>query len=416
MAWSSVVARLGRCTCGSMTAAREVLDATCLWGKGAYDTGELLLQAHGEKTRFVTTGVAGENRVRSAIIFGSHESTSCAGFGAVMGSKKLKAIAVKGAGRPTVADPKKLKELNRYTIAICNRVTLEAPPIVTATNHAHLVEVIGKGHCDHCGLTCNRQLYRYGKRLEGGAVVNRWNTTCRGVTRVKRNRSRPSSTRRSSRNGYSIGTFELQNIVDWLYACHQGRKPYGGRYGPSPFQNRVEGIPGKASLLDVAPHRLWRRPRRRLGSSAGRVPQEALDMMSNTVAPTGQYDTFPARAMVAHALLYPMEPRIHQSILHEIGFVRSAWALNQVRPDLSPVTTKVVHDVARVFWGSEEAGDLSRYEGKALAARKIQNRSYLKDSLGLCDFAWPITYSFSTPDHLGDPDLGGEDLPRGYGC
>ena len=30
---------------------------------------------------------------------------------------------------------------------------------------------------------------------------------------------------------------------------------------------------------------------------------------------------------------------------------------------------------------------------------------YIKDSLGLCDFAWPITYSFKTPDYLGDPDL-----------
>jgi aldehyde:ferredoxin oxidoreductase len=100
-----------------------------------------------------------------------------------------------------------------------------------------------------------------------------------------------------------------------------------------------------------------------------------------------------------------MEPRVHQSILHEIGFVRAAWMLNQLRPDLSPMTTQVFHNVARVFWGSDEAGDLSGYEGKALAAKRIQNRSYLKDSLGLCDFAWPITYSFSTPDYLGDPHL-----------
>lgn len=35
----------------------------------------------------------------------------------------------------------------------------------------------------------------------------------------------------------------------------------------------------------------------------------------------------------------------------------------------------------------------------------MQNRTYIKDSLGLCDFAWPITYSFNTPNHVGDPNL-----------
>jgi aldehyde:ferredoxin oxidoreductase len=57
------------------------------------------------------------------------------------------------------------------------------------------------------------------------------------------------------------------------------------------------------------------------------------------------------------------------------------------------------------FWGSEAAADAVSYEGKPLAAVKIQNRAYLEDSLGLCDSAWPIAYSFSKPDPVGDPDL-----------
>jgi aldehyde:ferredoxin oxidoreductase len=65
----------------------------------------------------------------------------------------------------------------------------------------------------------------------------------------------------------------------------------------------------------------------------------------------------------------------------------------------------VVHKIAKAFWGSEEAGEFTSYEGKALAAKKIQDRTYNRDSLGLCDFAYPITYSFNTPDHVGDPDI-----------
>jgi aldehyde:ferredoxin oxidoreductase len=35
----------------------------------------------------------------------------------------------------------------------------------------------------------------------------------------------------------------------------------------------------------------------------------------------------------------------------------------------------------------------------------IQDRTYLKESLGLCDFNWPITYSENIPGLVGDPDL-----------
>ena len=42
--------------------------------------------------------------------------------------------------------------------------------------------------------------------------------------------------------------------------------------------------------------------------------------------------------------------------------------------------------IAERFWGSEAAGDLTTYEGKALAAKMIQERQYAKESLVLCDY------------------------------
>ena len=56
------------------------------------------------------------------------------------------------------------------------------------------------------------------------------------------------------------------------------------------------------------------------------------------------------------------------------------------------------------FWGSEKAVDFSTYEGKALAAIKIQHREYAKESLILCDFVWPIFDDAGSADHVGDPD------------
>jgi aldehyde:ferredoxin oxidoreductase len=401
----------------------ELRDASALLGLGAYRVGEMLQQAHGDGARFLTTGVAGENLVRTAIIFGSRQATSTGGYGAVMGSKNLKAVVVKGTGKPAIASPGELKELNRYTAKIDVWLTLVAPPNVMATNHSQLLEVIGKDNCYQCGLKCNRQLYRYARRLEG---YRRCQSMEYYLPWKYSREDEPVETffdAPAIANDYSIDTFELESMIDWLYRCYKSgsltERETGlplARIGTRDFLEKLlHSIAYREGFGDVLAEGLVR--------AAEQVPGRARAALTHTVAPVGQMDLLPARAIVAHALIYPMEPRVHQPLTHEIAFLRAAWNVNQVRPELSPISTRVVHDVARLFWGSDEAGDFSSYEGKALAAVKTQNRTYLKDSLGLCDFAWPITYSFNTPDHLGDPDLetrifkavtgpGGEELDR----
>jgi len=385
----------------------ELRDASSLWGQGAYRAGEMLQQAHGDKVRFITTGVAGERRVRTAIAFASHQSTSTAGFGAVMGSKNLKALVVRGTGKPSVADPDRLKELNRYTVHISKRIPDKIMPFIKETGHGHLLEVTGKGGCYQCGLDCSRNKYRYGQRLDLEDYRR-----CQAMEYYlpwKYDREdEPVDTLFDAptlANDYSIGTFELQSIVDWLYACYQSgsltEQETGlplSKIGTREFLEKLlHSIAYREGFGDILAEGLVR--------AGEKVSDKARAMFSPTLAPIGMRELMPSRAFVAHALLYPMEPRVHQPILHEIVFVWGVWKLNQFQPDFSPITTKVVHDIARAFWGSEEAGDLSSYEGKALAAQKVQNRTHVKDSLGLCDFGWPITYSLNTPDHVGDPGL-----------
>jgi aldehyde:ferredoxin oxidoreductase len=206
-------------------------------------------------------------------------------------------------------------------------------------------------------------------------------------------------------NDYSIDTFELQSMIDWLYDCHLSgsltEKETGlplSRIGTREFlQKLLESIAYREGFGDILAEGLVR--------ASEKVSDRARARLSYEVAPICQHDLAPGRAIVAHALIYPMEPRIHQAAIHEILFVRVAWLLNQRRPDISPVNMKVFREIASIFWGSEEAADLSSYEGKALAAQKIQDRTYIKDSLGLCDFAWPITFSLATENGVGDPDL-----------
>ena len=54
-----------------------------------------------------------------------------------------------------------------------------------------------------------------------------------------------------------------------------------------------------------------------------------------------------------------------------------------------------------------KAVDFSTYEGKALAAKKVQDRSYAQESLVLCDVHWPMTVTSAenAGGHVGDPTL-----------
>jgi aldehyde:ferredoxin oxidoreductase len=82
------------------------------------------------------------------------------------------------------------------------------------------------------------------------------------------------------------------------------------------------------------------------------------------------------------------------------------WTIDRTQgPRQGGPTSQVVRDIARRFWGSEIAGDFSTYEGKALAAARIQDRQYAKENLILCDFTWPVIYSPFTEDGVGDPTL-----------
>ena len=90
----------------------QLLDATELWGMDALQTEETIKQEHGDpKIKAITIGPAGENLVRFACIkAGIHDAAGRTGLGAVMGSKNLKAIAVRGRN-PVIIKNKNLSEL-----------------------------------------------------------------------------------------------------------------------------------------------------------------------------------------------------------------------------------------------------------------------------------------------------------------
>ncbi|MBN1139080.1 MAG: aldehyde ferredoxin oxidoreductase family protein [Anaerolineae bacterium] len=74
----------------------KLYDASHLWGRDVHDTTDALKQEHGRGFCVATIGPAGENLVRMAAVMADKEHAAArTGLGAVMGSKNLKAIAVR---------------------------------------------------------------------------------------------------------------------------------------------------------------------------------------------------------------------------------------------------------------------------------------------------------------------------------
>ena len=94
----------------------EIRDASHLKGKGATETSEIIRKELNEPNAQVAAiGLAGENRVYFASIEQGRSSASRLGIGAVMGDKKIKAVAVRGTKDINVARPLEYMEL-------CNEV------------------------------------------------------------------------------------------------------------------------------------------------------------------------------------------------------------------------------------------------------------------------------------------------------
>mgnify|MGYP000716384541 CR=1 FL=1 len=93
----------------------EIKDARDAWGRTVSETFTFIREVEGDESlKIACIGPAGENLVRyAAIMTNYHDAAGRTGMGAVMGSKNLKAVAVKGTGAVEVADPDKYFEVVR---------------------------------------------------------------------------------------------------------------------------------------------------------------------------------------------------------------------------------------------------------------------------------------------------------------
>lgn len=377
----------------------DIKDASFLRGKTTVATQEMLKAELGKEVRVLATGPAGENLVSFATILADHDATASSGFGSVMGSKRLKAIAVIGDSKPKAAHPEKVKELADRIYRLRKGTWETYTPAIAGKTKPHA--------CYGCVTGCIREVYtaaegEHAKFFCQAADVYRrpalkyygsWHDVIFHATRLC--------------NEYGLDTVVMQPMIEWLDRCyHEGilRDEETGiplsKIGSSEFiETLVQKISLREGFGDIlargtvkAAESVGKRARELIGESIATRANEGMD-----------YDP---RLYIITGLLYAFEPRRPIQQIHELTQTALQWLeWLKGRGKDTFLSTDVFLDIAQKFWGGKLAVDFSTYEGKALATRMIQDREYAKESLILCDFLWPIIWVRYSEDHVGDPTL-----------
>jgi len=372
----------------------ELKDASALWGRGSIETREILKGELGSSARVVAIGPAGENMATMANLLADNDASGSGGLGAVMGSKNLKAIVVKGTEKGVkVAQPERLRELTRYIRELGKGVF-----IAWGTDYLVTDPRMKKDPCYGCLGNCLRRTYeaedgKKGKYMCQSAVFYQlW------AERYYGGQNEVPFYATKLCDEYGLDTWAIELMMLWLNRC----------YRAGILTDESADIPisklGSLEFIETLVRKVS------LREGFGDILAQGIVKAADSVGPEARRqirytDPYEPRLYITTALLWATEPREPIQQLHEVGLPVSQWVSWVKKIEDAYVSTDVLRAIARRFWGSEIAADFSTYEGKALAAKKIQDRQYAKECLILCDWLWPITDIEYSEDHVGDPTL-----------
>ena len=157
----------------------SILPADDLWGLDTMDTLEALASAEGKGVRSLVIGPAGERLSRIATIH-TASSSACGqgGFGAVMGSKKLKAISVIGSGQVSLAWPETVTSIARTVVRMFAEDGQTGPLYdfgdIKKLNQQLSTEGNGKATCRACTESCITPCATYFQDMPGVVYDRKW--------------------------------------------------------------------------------------------------------------------------------------------------------------------------------------------------------------------------------------------------
>ncbi|MFC1718747.1 aldehyde ferredoxin oxidoreductase N-terminal domain-containing protein [Candidatus Poribacteria bacterium] len=200
----------------------EILDASKIWGRGTYGATRALRVRHGWETRVISCGQAGEHLSRIAIM--QTETGNAAGqggYGGVMGSKNLKAIAVRGTMGVKIARPQEFLDLcinasregQRGDLNSGSRSVKQADIQTDRDGN-----VVRRRKCGFCITPCIHRIYENVQATDGLSVPS----VARHCWGYMGKSSKVDLTARAITSDYGLNGWEITyGIIPWLEMCKQ---------------------------------------------------------------------------------------------------------------------------------------------------------------------------------------------------
>ena len=403
-----------------------IAPADDLWGLDAFDAQDAVRAAVHPSVRTLTIGPAGERLSRIATI---HTATSSAagqgGFGAVMGSKRLKAISVLGSGEMSIAHEETFNTLIRQ---VGDEIRAYRPLPNTAALTERLRQTCPDGRVRPyaCTAACPTPCNLYYSNVRGVAMPDRvWEGHWACVGTLFR------------------GAGEPGGVYDWRLGDAAGLEMnvLSNRYGLNQWEIIIGLVPwlercGWAGLLSEMDGRKidWQSPdfwaaflhalayREGLGDvlTEGGVRAAAVLGMGEEFLPRsytawGYAGHWDGHASMGNRLVFPFwvvsalqwmtDTRDPYSSSH--GYVQNVmrWSplggMRQPQNQGPAVTWDQMRGISQRVYGTPAALDpLSGYEAKAFPAYYHDLRSVMKDSLPTDDQVFPLIYSVTTEDRF----------------
>ncbi len=431
----------------------EIRDARPLWGLNTYSTQDEIWRRHGKQTKSMVIGPAGENMARVAVILTADGSAfGFGGFGGVMGSKNLKAIAVKGTGGIPVARPKDLMDISYKFQRLMTRkqtekarpnpirggealLSKEYVPGITGIKDTGLYQEVKKGTmklgfqgCFACPVCCGLAT----KVLDGSAPAG---GAYRCVDIMAMSHITDSENRALSKEAYIADKlFDLLGVSTYqLFNWGLIHKPWFVRLvSEGILTEENTGIPvNNMKSLDFAFSVLEKVAYREgIGDQMAEGPQRYLHFLENELkkqGKTSQAGKVKEIAEVDCGLTSKFKGSYarngfsvddtgwtpYRAMVRVLGETNNAfleaaknytWLPYSYEIDGKGVSPETYKKVNKMLFGSDRAYDPNTWEGKPQKVIGYQRYARILDSLTWCEWA-ATAYSRYTPDQVGDWDL-----------
>lgn len=410
----------------------ELRDARALWGLDTYAAQQNLWSRHGKEARIATIGPAGERLVRNAIILhGDSDSAGGGGFGAVMGSKNLKAIAVRGKRGISVARPKELLEISYQCQRLVTRKEGEVEPPSAfrqhggryINSHRDFAETkwadeakkgtvrAGFSGCFSCPLCCGFSIaFKDGSNIGSGmlncgpAPIDREEyTTHRLCDSLGVDIDSMYTPGRSSRGGW------LLELVDKGVLTRENTGlPLEKLESEEFYVDLLYKVAYREGIGDLLAEDISRACHR-LGGEAlkvweGRLVQAGKHsaLLTNMCYVGGSFDKKGNTLGTMARMTSTVSDADGRGLMKFTAPSPQAWLAPALVPPGTDIQRRAVEAQCRKWFGSEKVMDLKTWEYKASAVRTFQDWRIMSSSIGTCRNLFPNADSSYTPDHTGD--------------